>query len=246
MAQLPVQNTPQTQPASTGQSSPGGPPQGQSTPAQPSAPSTPSQPSVPSKPSLPASLASRSGPTGGLTSPTGGPSLPSFPKPKLFPIKLPLLLALVALVAVSLGIGLVIIQARQNRVIRTEEGEQVQTPDFSITLEPETLVLGAGEEGEIKAAVQSKGGFSDEVSLTPIFEPGIGEPFIGILGSLIPNRIVKPPANGSGVTVIIISASSKIPKLENGSSFKNLKVEGKSGDLVRYSNIVSISTRAEQ
>ena len=74
----------------------------------------------------------------------------------------------------------------------------------------------------------------------------MGEPFIGILGSLIPNRIVKPPANGSGVTVIIISASSKIPKLENGSSFKNLKVEGKSGDLVRYSNIVSISTRAEQ
>lgn len=59
-------------------------PQGQPPPAQPSAPSVPSVPSVSSKPFL--------------------PSLPSFPKPKLPPLKLPLVFVLVALIAVALGV----------------------------------------------------------------------------------------------------------------------------------------------
>ena len=75
------------------------PPQGQPFPAQPSVLSTPSQPSQPSK-----------------------PSLPSVPRFKLPPLKLPLVLAVVALVAVALGIALIVFQQRQNRVVKTQDG----------------------------------------------------------------------------------------------------------------------------
>src|SRR3989344_3810044 len=50
------------------------------------------------------------------------PSLPSVPRFKLSPLKLPFLLALIALIAVALGIALIVFQQRQNRVVKTQDG----------------------------------------------------------------------------------------------------------------------------
>src|SRR3989344_2459526 len=117
MAQSPVQNTPQKTL----------PPQGQPPAAQPSAPSTPSQPfdkaqgrpSQPPPPSFPFDKAPASGKTsaGGQ----GKPSLPSVPRFKLPPLKLPLLLALVAFGAGALGIALIFFFQKQNTVVKTQK-----------------------------------------------------------------------------------------------------------------------------
>ena len=96
MAQMPVQNTPQKtlpqQPASQSTAAPTPPPK----PIQSPPPAQPSIPSAPSK-----------------------PSLPSLPKPKLSP---PLLLALIALIVVALAVFLIVNQAKQNKIVKTQDG----------------------------------------------------------------------------------------------------------------------------
>lgn len=148
-----------------------------------------------------------------------------------------LMLAAAVVVLILISLGLFLAQKASQK--------QKQMPNFTISVEPGEVTLGPKEKKEFKVIVTSVGGFADDVILTPIFTPGIGEPFTGVLGSLILIRTVRPTSANFVSTVVYVSTADEIPKIEGASPAKNLKIEGKSGDITQYSNSVTIKTKVQ-
>ena len=86
------------------------------------------------------------------------PSLPSVPRFKLSPLKLPFLLALIALIAVALGIALIVFQQRQNRVVKTQDGITVTAEEVQENLDyikKQAAFAGVSDYGNKDLAIEN-------------------------------------------------------------------------------------------